>query len=467
MNALVVIPTYNEADNIEPLVYAILNQAGLNVHVLIVDDGSPDGTGDIADQLAQSADLSGRLFVLHRPQKNGLGRAYLAGFAWALDRDYDAAVEMDADFSHDPMYLPRLIEAADNADVVIGSRYLNGISVINWPLQRILLSWGANQYVQKITRLQVHDCTSGFRLYHRRVLEAIDLPSVRSNGLLVPSRDDVPGAPGWLSHCRSAHYLCRTPRRSIEDEQTGDLGVDADACQTALAGAMAAAQTSPAGCGSVVDGDDSSRGSPLMEMLRHRRDLWAIPLLFLLGIVMRAADLKRPFRGIYSWNEAYYSIVAVNFSHYGLTRQVGPDGPLFTSNPLVPWMIAASFHYFGQTEIAARLPFFLLSLISLAAIYGIARAQYPNRPAVARWCLLLAATMPGIVFFSRNVQLDGPMTAFGLGRDLACDTFPEQPTPGLAAPVAFGTGTLPDTEIYRRADAIPAWWIALGLSKRD
>ncbi len=182
MNTLVVIPTYNEADNIETLIQAILTQSAPNAHVLIVDDNSPDGTGDIVDGLAQRPALAGRLHALHRPGKGGLGRAYRAGFAWALEHGYDAVIEMDADFSHDPAYLPRLMEAADGADVVIGSRYLNGISVINWPLQRILLSWGANRYVQAITGLPIHDCTSGFRLYRRRVLERIDLPGIRSNG---------------------------------------------------------------------------------------------------------------------------------------------------------------------------------------------------------------------------------------------------------------------------------------------
>ena len=122
------------------------------------------------------------MHVLHRKQKEGLGRAYLAGFAWALDREYLAVIEMDADLSHDPLYLPPMIEAALEADVVIGSRYLNGISVINWPLRRILLSWGANEYVRFWTRLPVHDCTSGFRLYDRKVLEGINLDTVRSNG---------------------------------------------------------------------------------------------------------------------------------------------------------------------------------------------------------------------------------------------------------------------------------------------
>ena len=176
---IVVVPTYNEAGNIREIVAAILNQPAA-VHILIVDDSSPDGTGDIADALA--AESAGRVHVLHRPGKEGLGRAYLAGFAWALSAGYDAVVEMDADLSHDPLYLKSIVDAAADADVVIGSRYLNGISVINWPLSRILLSWGANWYVRTVTGLLVNDCTSGYRLYHRRVLESLNLPSVRSNG---------------------------------------------------------------------------------------------------------------------------------------------------------------------------------------------------------------------------------------------------------------------------------------------
>lgn len=181
MRPIIVIPTYNEADNIKTLVQMVFAQP-VDVHVLIVDDNSPDGTGRIANALVDAPESKGRVHVLHRLTKDGLGRAYLAGFAWALERGYEAVIEMDADLSHDPLYLPHFIEAAENADVVIGSRYLNGISVINWPLRRILLSWGANRYVQAITRLRVHDCTSGFRLYRAPVLRAIDLPSVRSNG---------------------------------------------------------------------------------------------------------------------------------------------------------------------------------------------------------------------------------------------------------------------------------------------
>ena len=178
---IVVIPTYNEASNIEKITGDVLTQPA-SVDILIVDDSSPDGTGALADALSAAPTSAGRVHVLHRTAKEGLGRAYLAGFAWALAAGYDAVVEMDADLSHDPLYLRSIVEAAKTADVVIGSRYLNGISVINWPLSRILLSWGANKYVRTVTGLTVNDCTSGYRLYHRRVLESLDLSSVRSNG---------------------------------------------------------------------------------------------------------------------------------------------------------------------------------------------------------------------------------------------------------------------------------------------
>ena len=178
---IVVVPTYNEADNVEKIARAVLKQP-VRADLLIVDDNSPDGTGKLAEALARSPEAEGRVHVLHRPGKEGLGRAYLAGFAWALEQGFQSIVEMDADLSHDPAYLQSLADAGLEADVVIGSRYLNGISVINWPLRRILLSLGANWYVRTVTRLAVNDCTSGYRLYHRRVLEAIDLSSVHSNG---------------------------------------------------------------------------------------------------------------------------------------------------------------------------------------------------------------------------------------------------------------------------------------------
>jgi dolichol-phosphate mannosyltransferase len=145
----------------------------------VVDDNSPDGTGDIADQLAAA---DSRVHVLHRPGKQGLGKAYIAGFRWALERGYDLIFEMDADFSHDPRFLPALIEAVQDADLVIGSRYKTGVNVINWPISRLMLSLGANQYARWVTGLPLTDSTGGFKCFRRQVLEAIPLDRVRSNG---------------------------------------------------------------------------------------------------------------------------------------------------------------------------------------------------------------------------------------------------------------------------------------------
>jgi len=173
-----VVPTYNERVNLPIIVPAILQQDP-RVDVLVVDDNSPDGTGAIADTLATE---SPRVHVLHREAKQGLGKAYLAGFTWALARSYDLLIEMDADFSHDPKFLPELIRAAGEADLVIGSRYKTGVNVINWPMSRLLLSIGANQYARWITGLPLTDSTGGFKYFRRSVLEAIDFSRVRSNG---------------------------------------------------------------------------------------------------------------------------------------------------------------------------------------------------------------------------------------------------------------------------------------------
>lgn len=176
--ALVVVPTYNEAVNLPSIVPQILAQ-NPRIDVLIVDDNSPDGTGQLADEMAAA---DGRVHVLHRPGKGGLGKAYLAGFRWALERDYEFVFEMDADFSHDPMFLCKFLRAAEGADLVIGSRYKTGVNVINWPISRLLLSLGANQYARWITGLPVMDSTGGFKCFRRRVLQAIDFDRVRSNG---------------------------------------------------------------------------------------------------------------------------------------------------------------------------------------------------------------------------------------------------------------------------------------------
>jgi len=176
--ALVVVPTYNEAVNLPSIVPQILAQDP-RLDVLIVDDNSPDGTGELADQMAAA---DGRVHVLHRPGKGGLGKAYLAGFRWALERDYELVFEMDADFSHDPKFLTDFLRAAEQADLVIGSRYKTGVNVINWPISRLLLSLGANQYARWITGMDIVDSTGGFKCFHRRVLETIDFDRVRSNG---------------------------------------------------------------------------------------------------------------------------------------------------------------------------------------------------------------------------------------------------------------------------------------------
>jgi len=175
---LVVVPTYNERINVTLIVPAVLAQDPC-IEVLVVDDNSPDGTGEIADQLAAE---NARVHVLHRGGKEGLGKAYIAGFRWALERGYDLIFEMDADFSHDPRFLPRLIEAVQDADLVLGSRYKTGVNVINWPISRLLLSLGANQYARWVTGLPLSDSTGGFKCFRRKVLEAIPLDRVRSNG---------------------------------------------------------------------------------------------------------------------------------------------------------------------------------------------------------------------------------------------------------------------------------------------
>jgi dolichol-phosphate mannosyltransferase len=176
---LVVVPTYNERVNLPLVVPAILQQDP-RIDVLVVDDNSPDGTGQLADEIAASTP---RVHVLHRSNKSGLGKAYLAGFQWALANRYDLIFEMDADFSHDPRFLGDFVRAAADADLVIGSRYRAGVvNVINWPISRLLLSIGANQYARWITGLPLADSTGGFKCFRREVLEAIDFEKVRSNG---------------------------------------------------------------------------------------------------------------------------------------------------------------------------------------------------------------------------------------------------------------------------------------------
>lgn len=180
-DTLVIIPTYNESGNISRIIEVVMGLVD-EPHVLVVDDGSPDGTANFVRKTA--AKYPGRIHLIERSGKMGLGTAYVAGFAWALERDYAMVVEMDADFSHDPYDIPRLVSIVrhEEADLVIGSRYSEGISIINWPLSRLILSYTANVYARIVTGLKVYDTTAGFKCIHRRVLEGIDLSKLRSNG---------------------------------------------------------------------------------------------------------------------------------------------------------------------------------------------------------------------------------------------------------------------------------------------
>ena len=177
--ALVIVPTYNERANIARLIESVLAQDP-RLDVLVVDDGSPDGTGAVVDAIREREP---RVNVIHRPAKMGLGTAYLAGFRWALESGYTFVFEMDADFSHDPGHLPAFLTAIEGADLVLGSRYRNGkVTVVNWPISRLMLSYSANVYARAVTGLPLFDSTGGFKCFRREVLEAIDLTDVRSNG---------------------------------------------------------------------------------------------------------------------------------------------------------------------------------------------------------------------------------------------------------------------------------------------
>jgi len=175
---LIVIPTYNEKDNL-PKLLEILMGFPEAVQVLVVDDGSPDGTGDLAEEWTRKTD---RVHLLRRAGKLGLGSAYVAGFKWALARDYERIFEMDADFSHDPKYVMGMLEKTEEADLVIGSRYLTGVNVVNWPMSRLLLSWFANKYAKFVSGLPIADCTAGFKVFRREALAAIDLENIGASG---------------------------------------------------------------------------------------------------------------------------------------------------------------------------------------------------------------------------------------------------------------------------------------------
>jgi len=179
VRALVIVPTYNERENIRRLIDTVLAQDG-RIDMLIVDDGSPDGTGAIVSEIISREN---RVHLLEREKKLGLGTAYIAGFRWALARSYDYVLEMDADFSHDPVHLRQFLTAIEQADLVLGSRYQQGrVTVVNWPIERLLLSYCANVYARVVTGLPVWDATGGFKCFRRAVLESIDFDQVRSNG---------------------------------------------------------------------------------------------------------------------------------------------------------------------------------------------------------------------------------------------------------------------------------------------
>lgn len=181
-DSIIIIPTYNEKENIEKIIRAIF---GLEkyFHILVIDDGSPDGTADIVHHLMED-EFKGRLFIVERSGKLGLGTAYIAGFKWALERDYGYIFEMDADFSHDPNDLPRLYAAChdEGYDLSVGSRYVSGVNVVNWPMGRVLMSYFASKYVRFVTGISVNDTTAGFVCYRRRVLQTLEFDKIRFKG---------------------------------------------------------------------------------------------------------------------------------------------------------------------------------------------------------------------------------------------------------------------------------------------
>ena len=181
-DSIVIIPTYNEKENMEKIVRAVFSLDKC-FHILVIDDGSPDGTAQIVKRL-MADEFGDRLFLIERSGKLGLGTAYITGFKWALEHNYDYIFEMDADFSHDPADLPRLYKACaeEGADVSIGSRYVSGVNVVNWPMGRVLMSYFASKYVRLITGLPIHDTTAGFKCYRREVLQTIDLDGIRFKG---------------------------------------------------------------------------------------------------------------------------------------------------------------------------------------------------------------------------------------------------------------------------------------------
>lgn len=215
MEKLVVIPTYNERENISKMISKVMSLEG-GYHLLVVDDGSPDGTGAIVKE--RQAEFPDRLFLLERSGKLGLGTAYIEGFRWALARPYDAVFEMDCDFSHNPDDLLRLTaELEAGADVAVGSRYSKGVTVVNWPMSRLLMSYCASRYVRIVTGMPVCDATAGFVGYKREVLAAIDFDRIEMVGYGIPDRDEIYGLEDGIPYRRGADHLCRPDRRNLQD----------------------------------------------------------------------------------------------------------------------------------------------------------------------------------------------------------------------------------------------------------
>lgn len=183
MERVVIIPTYNECENVEPIIRAVMDLP-LEFHVLIIDDGSPDGTAQIVKRLQKDAPFGHKIHLIERSGKLGLGTAYICGFKWAIEHHYDFIFEMDADFSHNPQDLMKLYDACANegADVAVGSRYVSGVNVVNWPMGRVLMSYGASIYVRMALGIDIHDTTAGFVCYRREVLETIELDKIRFKG---------------------------------------------------------------------------------------------------------------------------------------------------------------------------------------------------------------------------------------------------------------------------------------------
>ncbi len=211
--ALVIIPTYNEAENIQKIIPRILEEDDC-LQVLVVDDNSPDGTAGLVKKIQKQ---NKRVHIIERRGKMGLGTAYVAGFKYGIQEGFDYILEMDADFSHDPDALPVLLKKAEDHDLVIGSRYFNGVNVVNWPMRRLLLSYFANIYTRIITGIPVHDATGGFKCYKRAVLQSLNLDSIKSNGYSFQIENKFSCMEKGIYHFRSADRICRSPCGCIKD----------------------------------------------------------------------------------------------------------------------------------------------------------------------------------------------------------------------------------------------------------